>query len=54
MSPAIPEYPSWWDEAQRAASRGGAAVPGGKTGKSVNALRRVGGVSSAKLHVLRG
>lgn len=58
VSPAIPEYPSWWDEAQRSASKGGAAAGGkvgGKAGKQLSALRRVGGVNTgAKVQVMRG
>ena len=57
VAPPVPEFPTWWDDAQRsAAKRGGGAggkVPAGKGGKAVSALKRVGGIKT-DLKVMRG
>jgi hypothetical protein len=50
VSPPIPEYPTWWE----AAKTGGGKRQPGKAKRAVNALLRVGGVSTAKtLHAAR-
>lgn len=49
VSPDIPKYPTWWDEAQRGGGSGGGSGSGGKGGSSLRveaALKRVGGVKT--------
>lgn len=60
MSPPVPKFPSWWDEAQAAGGRGAGAAsgkaPGGRAAnKAVAGLLRVGGISTgAGSRALRG
>lgn len=53
VSPAVPEFPTWWDAAQRAASKnGGQPAVKGKGARAVSALKRVGGIKT-DLKVMR-